>query len=521
MDSSSKLKDRKQSISRDTLKVSFWTFTSRIFGLIRDAATTSLLGAGLAHDVFVVMLKIPNVFRRMVAEGAFNQAFIPVLVDYKKNKNTEEIAIFINKVFSLLTTVVLSICLLAMIFAPLFILVFAPGFYFDPEKKLLAIDILRITFPYLFFISLVALFGGILNSFQRFSVPAATPIIFNISIIISVIFAADFFKSPVYAIAIAVFLSGIFQLLFNLFALKDLNLIPRWNWDYRDSGVKKVYALMLPGLLSGGILQLNILIDTIFASLLQTGSPTWLYISDRLMQLPLGIFGIAIATVILPKLSENFSTHDSEEFNNRFNWALQLIILISIPSAIGLYYLSGPIIETIFLRGEFSLKDAFMSAQSLQAFTYGLVAFMMIKVLNAGFFSRQDTKTPMVVTLFSFCVNILLNWYLAFYLNLGHVGLALGSSLAAILSALILIFVLVKKSILKVFSSWILFLLRVSLGTIFLIMMLEFISPIWFSWTQYSLVIQIVYLSTIICSSVTIYFLTLFVTGLKLSFFRV
>ena len=521
MDPAANLKNPKQSISRDTLRVSFWTFTSRIFGLIRDAATTSLLGAGLAHDVFVVMLKIPNVFRRMVAEGAFNQAFIPVLVDYKKNKNTEEITIFINKVFSLLATAVLSICLLAMIFAPLFILVFAPGFYFDPEKKLLAIDILRITFPYLFFISLVALFGGILNSFQRFSVPAATPIIFNLTIIISVIFTADFFESPVYAIAIAVFLSGIFQLLFNLFALKDLNLIPRWNWDYRDSGVKKVYALMLPGLLSGGILQLNILIDTIFASLLQTGSPTWLYIADRLMQLPLGIFGIAIATVILPKLSENFSTHDSEEFNNRFNWALQLIILISIPSAIGLYYLSGPIIETIFMRGEFSLKDAFMSAQSLQAFTYGLVAFMMIKVLNAGFFSRQDTKTPMVVTLFSFCVNILLNWYLAFYLNLGHVGLALGSSLAAILSALILIFVLVKKSILKVFSSWILFLLRVSLGTIFLIMMLEFISPIWFSWTQYSLAIQIVYLSTIICSSVTIYFLTLFVTGLKLSFFRV
>jgi len=274
LDPAANLKNPKQSISRDTLRVSFWTFTSRIFGLIRDAATTSLLGAGLAHDVFVVMLKIPNVFRRMVAEGAFNQAFIPVLVDYKKNKNTEEITIFINKVFSLLATAVLSICLLAMIFAPLFILVFAPGFYFDPEKKLLAIDILRITFPYLFFISLVALFGGILNSFQRFSVPAATPIIFNLTIIISVIFAADFFESPVYAIAIAVFLSGIFQFLFNLFALKNLNLIPRWNWDYRDSGVKKVYALMLPGLLSGGILQLNILIDTIFASLLQTGSPT-------------------------------------------------------------------------------------------------------------------------------------------------------------------------------------------------------------------------------------------------------
>ena len=518
---STNFKDSKQSISQDTLRVSFWTFTSRIFGLIRDAATTSLLGAGVAHDVFVVILKIPNVFRRMVAEGAFNQAFIPVLVDYKKNKNTEEITFFVNKVFSLLAAAVLTICLLAMIFAPLFILVFAPGFYFDPEKKLLAIDILRITFPYLFFISIVALFGGILNSFQRFSVPAATPIIFNITIIISVIFTADFFKSPVYAIAIAVFLSGIFQLLFNLFALKDLNLMPRWDWDYRDSGVKKVFALMLPGLLSGGILQLNILIDTIFASLLQTGSPTWLYISDRLMQLPLGIFGIAIATVILPKLSENFSTHDFKEFNNRFNWALQLIILISVPSAIGLYYLSGPIIETIFLRGEFSLKDAFMSAQSLQAFTYGLVAFMMIKVLNAGFFSRQDTKTPMIVTLFSFCINILLNWYLAFYLNLGHVGLALGSSLAAILSALILLFVLVKKSILKVFSSWILLLLRVSLGTILLIMMLEFISPIWFSWTQYSLGIQIVYLTAIICTSVMIYFSTLLITGLKLSFFRV
>jgi putative peptidoglycan lipid II flippase len=512
---------KETSLIRNTAKVSFWTFSSRILGLLRDIATTSLLGAGVAHDVFVVMLRIPNVFRSMVAEGAFNQAFIPVLIELKKKNNPHEIKLFINKVFSVLLSFVFIFTVISMILAPVIILIFAPGFYFDPEKKIMAINVLRLTFPYLFFISLVALFGGVLNSYQNFSIPAATPIIFNLTIIFVVIFIAESFESPVYAVAGAVFISGVLQFFFNLNSIKALGLIPKWNFDLKDKRIKKVYRLMIPGLISGGIIQLNILIDTVFASLLKTGSPTWLYVSDRLMQLPLGIFGIAIATVILPKLSENFSSENTEDFSKRFNWAIQITFLIALPSSIGLYYLSTPIIETFFMNGEFTLKDAFMTAQSLQAFTFGLTAFMVIKILNAGFFSRQDTKTPMFVSLFSFITNIILNWFLAFHLNLGHVGLALGSSLAAILSVLILFYILMDKSLLENTNSSFIFILKIVLASSVLIAFMEFISPLWFSWAQNSSLIQILYLLAIIIASVLIYFLMLFVTGIRLTFFRV
>ena len=333
----SKSESPEQGLFFKTGLVSFWTFLSRVFGLLRDVVTTSLLGSSFAHDVFVVMLKIPNVFRRLVAEGAFNQAFVPVLTEYKNLNSFTETKDVINKSFTFIFLASGTLVGLVFIFTPLFVFIFAPGFYYDEAKLVLSQDILRITFPYLFFISLVALSGSILNTFGKFSVPAATPIFFNLSIILSAIYLRDYFENTVFAIAYGVIIAGIVQLLFQIKFLLDLKLLPSFDFKILKKETKKIFNLMIPGILAGGVIQLNILIDTIFASLLETGSPTWLYLSDRLIQLPLGIFGIAIATVILPKLSSEYVTEKYLEFKENLKWGIELILIFAIPSSIALF----------------------------------------------------------------------------------------------------------------------------------------------------------------------------------------
>ncbi len=282
--------------------VSFWTFVSRILGLVRDVVITGLLGAGVALDTFVVIMKIPSVFRRLFAEGAFNQAFVPVIAEYR-DKEDSEIRNLIDNTFGSLSAVLIIVTALALLFTPIFVMIFAPGFYMEPLKKDLAIDILQITFPYLFFVSIVAFSGSILNSYQKFSLPALTPLFYNLSLIVAAVWFAPQLDVPIYAIAWGVFVAGIIQVIIQIPALMQLGLLPRIKINTQHPGVRKVIYLMIPGIIAGGVSQINMLIDTILASLLPTGSPSWLYVSDRLMQLPLGIFAIAIGTVILPRLS--------------------------------------------------------------------------------------------------------------------------------------------------------------------------------------------------------------------------
>ena len=511
---------RKTKTSLQTLVVSFWTLISRIFGVLRDVATTYILGAGVAHDVFVVMLKIPNLFRRLVAEGAFSQAFIPVLTEYKNNQSREELKKLIDLTFTAISSVVLFLCILFMIFAPLVVFIFAPGFYFDPEKKMLAIEVLRITFPYLFFVTLVAFFGSILNSFGHFSIPAATPIAFNLSIIIGAIFFTDYFALPVLAIAWGVFAAGLIQFFINTIPIVKLKLLPKLKLDLNHPGIKKISLLMIPGILSGGIIQINILIDTIFASLLQTGSPTWLYLSDRLIQLPLGIFAIATATVILPALSNAATLKNDLEFNEKFNWALKFIFIVGLPSSVGLYFLSSEIISILFLRGEFSPFDALMTSNSLKAFCFGLIAFMAIKILNVGFFARQDPKTPMFVALVSLILNVILNWLFAFKFGYGHVGLAIGSVIAAIVSFFILGFILIKRSIFTLEKDSVIFLLKIIISSLVLLSVIIGFQTLFPNFSDWSLLVQISNLLLIIFFGAFVYFGLMFVFGLRMSFFK-
>ena len=425
-------------------KVGGWTGISRVFGLLRDITTTSLLGSSLLHDIFVVVLKIPNVFRRFFAEGAFSQAFIPVYNEYEEHKTAAETKEFINNLSGTLLTFLFGFTLLALFLAPIFILLFAPGFYFDPLKKDIAVDVLRIMFPYLGLISLVAFAGGIQNSHKKFSLPAATPVVFNLCIILSAFFLAPIFSVPIFGLAWGVLLAGIIQLLIQLAPLKQIDRLPIPRLDFNNQGVKKVFFLMLPALLAGGVAQINLLIDTIFASLLITGSPTWLYVSDRLIQFPLGIFAIAIGTVLLPTLSKANQNENFNLFKDQLKKSQKLVMFLAIPSFVGLALCSDHLISTLFQRGEFTFSDVNQASKSLIAFSLGLPFFMLMKVLVPAFFSRQDTKTPMYAAIAALISNIILNYVFVFILGYDHAGLALASSISATLSCGILFLILVN-----------------------------------------------------------------------------
>lgn len=436
-------------ISKALTQISVWTGLSRVSGLIRDMATTSLLGASVFHDIFVVTLKIPNLFRRFFAEGAFNQAFIPIYIDYKKDRNEKDTNSFLNALTGAFLSFLFLFTVIVILVAPIFIFIFAPGFYYDESKKELAVDMLRIMFPYLACTSLVAFASGIQNSHDRFSLPAFTPIIFNILLIFVAILIAPKLDVPVFALAWGILAAGFLQLIIHFIALKKMNKIPSPSINIHHPGLKRFMNLILPAILAGGIIQINLLVDTIFASLLETGSPTWLYVSDRLIQLPLGVFAIAIGTILLPTLSKINLNKNKDLFISELQRGQRLVLFIALPSFVGLYFCSTDLISTIYFRGEFSWRDVEQSSYSLMAFSFGLPFFMLMKVLTPAFFARKDPKTPMYVALLSLILNALLNYLLAFKFGYGHIGIAIGSSIAAIVSVLILEFILIRNNLIN------------------------------------------------------------------------
>lgn len=486
-------------------KVISGTGLSRFFGLIRDISTTNLLGASIFHDIFVICLKIPNLFRRFFAEGAFNQAFIPIYSDFEKANNKNDIYEFLNSLAGILISSLFVFTLLVLIFAPMFIFIFAPGFYFDPVKKDLAINVLRIMFPYLALISLVAFAGGIQNTHKRFSIPAYTPVFFNLSLIIAAVAIAPKYEMPIYVLAWGVLLAGIVQLLIQILPLWRINRLPIPKLNFNNSGIKKFFRLIVPAVLAGGIIQINLLIDTIFASLLETGSPTWLYVSDRLIQFPMGIFAIAIGTVLLPTLSKFDLNHEKDKFISGIQKGQKFVLYIGLPSLIGLFFCAEDLISTIFYRGAFTSMDVINSSYSLMAFSFGLPFFMLLKVLTPAFFARKDTKTPMYVALASLFLNVVFNYYLAFVLDYGHVGIAIGSSLAAIISVFTLEIVLYRDGFIKSKSIVSKFSFNIFISSLFLIIFLYFYTSE-IDFMKLTEAERIFYLSIEVLASVIIYF---------------
>lgn len=427
---------------RSGVAVSAMTMLSRVFGLARDMVIAYFFGAGAGADAFFLAFRIPNFFRRLFAEGAFSQAFVPVLSEYKeqyrKHRGAGEVRELIDKTAGTLGASLAVVTLLGVVGAELVISVFAAGYIYngETEKFALATDMLRLTFPYLMLISLTAFAGATLNTFGRFAAPAFTPVLLNLSLILAALYLREHLREPAMALAWGVLVAGVAQLTFQLPFLHREGILPRPRVAFRDEGVRKIMALMLPAIFGVSVGQINLLVDTVLASFLETGSLSWLYYSDRLLELPLALFGIAIATVILPGLSKEHASDSPEAFSATLNWSLKLMVLLGLPASVALVALADELIATLFHQGEMTARDVSMSGLALAAYGTGLLGHMFVKVLAPGYFSRQDTKTPVRYGVIALVANILLNFALVWQLK--HVGLALATSLSAFLNAALL-----------------------------------------------------------------------------------
>lgn len=446
--------------------VSTMTLLSRIMGLVRDVVLARFLGVSAGTDAFFVAFRIPNFLRRLFAEGAFNQAFVPVLTEYKEQGSKAAAKALVDRVAGTLGFSLITVTTFGVVFAPLLIVLFAPGFGKDPEKQLLATEMLRLTFPYLFFIALTAFSGSILNTWGRFAVPAFTPVLLNISLIAAALVVAPLFPEERMAVALAwgVLVAGVLQLMLQLPFLARLGLMPKPKVAFKDPGVKKIMALMAPALFGVSVSQINLLLDTVLASLLETGSVTWLYYSDRLMELPLGLFAIAIGTVILPSLSANHAGASKEAFSRTLDWGVRLVVLLAVPAAVALMVLSDTLLAALFYYGEFTLHDVSQSAKALRGYSLGLLAFMLIKVLAPGFFARQDTRTPVRIGIIAMVANMVLNLLLVWHYR--HVGLALATAASAWLNAGMLWRGLRRQGVYRPSKEWRFILPRLTLAVV-------------------------------------------------------
>lgn len=426
---------------RSTAKVGAATITSRVLGFVRDMVFARYFGASGATDAFFLAFKIPNFMRRLFAEGSFSLAFVPVLSEARASGDRRMLKDLVDHVAGTLAGVLLALTAVGVLAAPVITAIFAPGWAIEGREEFwLSAGMLRITFPYILFISLTALAGGILNTFDRFLVPALTPVLLNLSLIAAAVLLSGHMEVPVAALAWGVLTAGILQLAVQLPALVRLGLLPRPRWGWRHSGVRKILKLMVPTLIGSSVAQVNLLLDTVIATFLVAGSVSWLYYSDRLLEFPLGVFGVALSTVILPNLSRKFARQNPQAFSATLDWALRLALIVTLPAALGLAVLASPILVTLFHYDAFQLEDVRMSALSLSAYAVGLPAFIAVKVLAPGFYARQDTKTPVKIAITAMASNMVLN--LVFVASLlaidfrgPHTGLAAASSVAAYINA--------------------------------------------------------------------------------------
>lgn len=506
--------------------VSAMTMLSRVLGLLRDMVFARVIGADALADAFFVAFKIPNFFRRLFAEGAFSQAFVPVLAEYREKGSPAAVKALLDSVAGALGSALVTLTLVVVIASPLVTGLFAFGFWLDyPDKFAAASGMLRITFPYLLLISLTGLAGAVLNSYDRFAVPAFTPVLLNITLIAAALLAAPWFEAPVFALAWGVLAAGVVQLLFQLPFLARIHMVPSPRLDWQDEGVRRILRLMAPAIFGVSVSQINLLLDTVIASFLPTGSISWLYYSDRLSELPLGVFGIAIATVILPSLSRQHAAATPEAFNRTLDWAQRMVLLVAVPAAVALIILAEPILLTLFYYGEvITPRDMAMSTLSLRAYALGLVAFMLIKVLAPGYFARQDTKTPVKIGVIALVSNMGLNLLFAIplhvYWGIGHVGLALATSIAAMLNAALLLRGLKRLEVYRPEAGWRRFALTLGAATGVMAALLAgfvYSLPDWHPWQWWQ---RGAWLALICCSGMLIYAVTLFLAGLRPSHLR-
>ncbi len=506
------LEKMSKKLLKSTAIVSAMTLISRISGLVRDVVMASVLGSSGVADAFFVAFKIPNFLRRIFGEGAFASAFVPVFSELSE-RNTQEAKEFVNATAGILALITFALTLLGMTYAPLIVSLYAPGYKSDPVQMAYTVDALRFMFPYLFCISLVAMSGGILNTMNRFAVPAVTPVLLNICLILAMWLLVPVIDSAARALAIGVLIAGVVQLLFQLPSLYKEGYLPKPSLNFVSPGVKKVFSLMVPAIFSVSVAQINTFVNTVFLSGLITGSVSWLYYSDRLMEFPVGVFGIALASVVLPSLSKENVSGTAQSFSQMMDWALRWVVLIALPATFALYLLATPLLSTIFQRNAFTPHDVEMATLSLEAFAVGVCGFIFVKVLAPGFFAQQDTKTPMRIAMVAVLVNIILSVLLVGPLQ--HTGLALAVSIAAWVNASLLFAMLLVRGIYIPQSGWLWFLLRVAISVGVMCAALIYLNEAPNIWHDWSLLSRALRLCMLVAVGGISYFACLFVLGIR------
>ncbi len=505
------------SLFKNLAAVSSMTFISRILGFLRDVLIARTFGAGMATDAFFVAFRIPNLLRRLFAEGAFSIAFVPILAEYKNNKTAEETRSLIDHVTQLLAIALFVVTLVGIVAAPLIIYASAPGFSANPEKFALTAELLQITFPYIFFISLVSLAGGILNTYGKFFVPALTPALLNLSFIACALWLAPLLDPPILALAWAVFIGGVLQLAFQVPFLIRIKRFPRLRFRSEDQGAWRVLKQMGPAVFGVSVGQISMLINTIFASLLVSGSVSWLYYADRLMEFPAGLLGVALGTVLLPSLARHYSSHSTAKYSQLLDWGLRLTILLTLPAALALALLATPLITTLFHYGEFTANDVWMTRDALISYSVGLLGLILVKVLAPGFYARQNIKTPVRIAVVTLVATQLMN--LAFIIPLQHAGLALAIGLGACINAGLLYYKLRSHKIYQPQPGWLVFFMKILIALAVMGTTLWFISGSDISWLADSASNRALQLTKVIIIGAASYFIALWVLGFRLQDF--
>lgn len=499
------------------------TFVSRILGLARDVVMARYLGADGAADAFYVAFRIPNMFRRFFAEGAFSQAFVPVLSEYRAGGNVQAVRYLIDRIAGCLGLTLVLLCTLVVLAAPYLMVVFAPGFAAGTERFSLTVDLIRIMFPYLLFISLAGFIGSILNSYDKFAIPAITPVFLNIILIAAAVGSAQLGTNPAIALGWGVLAAGLVQLVFQIPFVAQIGLTPRPCVEFKDPAVQKVLKLMAPALFGASVSQLNILINTMLASLLPEGSVSWMSYSDRLVELPLGIFAVAIATVILPVMSRQMKANP-DAATATLDWGMRSVLIIAIPACLALVVLAKPILITLFCYGAYDARDALMSSYSLMTYACGLPAFMLVKVLVSGFASRQDTKTPVKIGLRVMAANMLLNgilvWPLHHYWQVGHAGLTLATALAAVLNALWLYWALKRQHAFAAAPGWLKFLAQMVISAAAMVITLIGLLHLSPDLIELQFYQRLGWLSVMCVAGLAVYTIALVLCGVRLKHFK-
>ncbi len=509
---------------RSTAIVGSMTLISRSLGLVRDMVLARF-GVSAGMDAFFVAFKIPNFTRRLFAEGAFSQAFVPVLSEYRTQREHGEVQALVDYVAGTLLGILGLLVLVGVLASPALVTLFAPGFWDDPLKFDLTAYMLRFTFPYLLFMALVAFAAGILNSYGRFAAAAFTPVWLNVILIAAALLISPQLDEPMVGVAWGVFLAGFVQLAFLLPSLARIRLLPRPRWGVRDAGVKKILKLMVPGIVGSSVSQINLLFDTLLASFLITGSVSWLYYADRLVEFPLGIFGIALATVILPVLSRAHASGSAKQFAHIVDASLRWVLLIGVPAMVGLILLARPALSALFEHGAFTGHDVDMTALALLAYGVGLPGFMLTKVLAPAFYSRQDTVTPVKIAIRAMIANMVMNVLFVVPMVMlevpgAHAGLALATALSAWLNAALLFTALRRAETIRPQPGWPRLLGQILIGVVVMGVVVSTGMPDKAQWSGLDTAARVTQLGIWVVAGVASYLLTLRLAGVKLSLFR-